>query len=371
MKARHGFGIVIALALVTVARSGHELPVYPSYYPHEIEIAAVAPERASEPLQQGKLHAYVGQLRFAGAPPDTVRAVETLGSYVIVRVNPDLYDERACAVSSAIVRDLAAKTENFVFHPYPVTPFHGDYLHHADLADAAKARASAMAAESGPPLKVKASGDLAALIRPDWVAKDAEWDAEILVVDAAAIMRNATLAVNGWLAPPWLKAGWFYAERVLADAVTDPAAKERTETDVRRLATGDYDGLVERINLGRDLVRGLTSCRKVVAGYTLKREYINVEFSAGIENISYDSIAGLNSPMFLRTVKLKDFPWNGWLMLGVDGQASAAWNPIAGMTDRFGQLMWFAVGDAAVIPSPYESGWVLNRITDVQQAPAR
>ena len=371
MKARHGFGIVIALAFVTVARSGHELPVYPSYYPHEIEIAAVAPDQASEPLQQGKLHAYIGPLRFAGVPPDTVRAIETLGSYVIVRVNPDLYDERACAVSGAVLRDLAARTGSFVFHPYPVTPFHGDYLHHADVADAVKARASAPAAKVEPSPKVKASGDLAALIRPEWIAREGEWDAEILEVDAAAMMRNAMLAVNGWLAPPWLKSGWFYAEHLLADAITDPAAKERMQTDVRRLSTVDYDGLVERINLERDLIRRLSGCRKVVAGYTLKREYINVEFSAGIENISYDSIAGLNSPMFLRTVKLKDFPWNGWLALGVDGQASAAWNPIAGMTDRFGQLMWFAVGDAAVIPSPYESGWVLNRITDVQQAPAR
>src|SRR5262245_21961127 len=115
MKARHVFGLVIALALVTVARSGHELPVYPSYYPHEIELASVAPERASEALQQGKLQAYVGSIRFAGAPPDTVRAIESLGSYVIVRINPNLYDERACAVSNAVLHDLAAKTGSFVF----------------------------------------------------------------------------------------------------------------------------------------------------------------------------------------------------------------------------------------------------------------
>ena len=41
------------------------------------------------------------------------------------------------------------------------------------------------------------------------------------------------------------------------------------------------------------------------------------------------------------------------------------------MTDRFGQLMWFAVGDPAALPSPYEAGWVLNRIAGVQPAPAR
>ncbi len=70
--------------------------------------------------------------------------------------------------------------------------------------------------------------------------------------------------------------------------------------------------------------------------------------------------------MFLRTVKLKDFPWNGWLTLGIDQAPQAAWNPIAGFDDPFGHLLWFAVGDPALLPQPYDSGWMLNRISDVQ-----
>ena len=45
---------------------------------------------------------------------------------------------------------------------------------------------------------------------------------------------------------------------------------------------------------------------------------------------------------------------------------SLAANPIGGMTDRFGRLMWDGVGDPALMPSPYEAGWMLNRISDVQ-----
>ena len=61
MNARRALSVAIAVLLVApVARSGHELPVYPSYYPHEIEIATVAPERAAELMRVGKLHAYVG-----------------------------------------------------------------------------------------------------------------------------------------------------------------------------------------------------------------------------------------------------------------------------------------------------------------------
>ena len=109
----------------------------------------------------------------------------------------------------------------------------------------------------------------------------------------------------------------------------------------------------------------------MVAGYTVKREYFNAEFSAGVENIAFDALEGFNSPMFLRTVKLKDFPWNGWLQLGLDGRPARAWNPIGGFTDPFGRLMWFAIGDPAAIPSPYDAAWMLNRISEVEASPKR
>ena len=164
----------------------------------------------------------------------------------------------------------------------------------------------------------------------------------------------------------WMLRITAYAERLLADAASEPARKQRIDSDLQRLKAGNFTTLVERINLERDLVTLLTSgCRKLVAGYTVKREYVNVEFSAGIENIGYDSLAGLHSPIFIRTVKLKDFPWNGWLALGIDANPAAAWNPIGGMTDPFGRLMGFAVGDPALLPSPYEAGWMLNRISDL------
>ena len=147
--------------------------------------------------------------------------------------------------------------------------------------------------------------------------------------------------MNGWLAPPWLRTGWFHAERLLARCGRRPGAQAARRNPIsQRLTAGDFSGLVERINLERDLVTALTGgCRKMVAGYTVKREYVNVEYSAGIENIGYDAIEGLHSPIFIRTVKLKDFPWNGWLALGIGGAPAAAWNPIGGMTDPFGRLM--------------------------------
>jgi hypothetical protein len=365
--------LLIAAALVTVARGGHEIPIYPSFYPHEIEIRALARERAADALLKADIHAYVGPLPgFVGPLPESIRAVESLGAFVIVRVNPDsplAKDEpSACGVAKSVIRALNGKPGDFIFHPYPVTPFHGDYLHHVDLAEAAKARFADVAGELSPAvgkLKIKASGRLAQSY-PDWSAQDADWDAEVIEIDAAEFVASATLAVNGWLAPPWVRTGWFHAERLLAGTVNDITAKQHIEADLQRLTTSDFHGMAERINLERDLVTLLTAgCRKIVAGYTVKREYFNAEFSAGIENVGYDAIEGLQSPMFVRTVKLKDFPWNGWLMLGIDAQPKAAWNPIAGMTDPFGRMMWFTVGDPALIPSPYGAGWMLNRISDL------
>jgi hypothetical protein len=364
-----------AAAVVTVAWGGHELPIYPSFYPHEIEIRTLAPERAADALRAAKIQAYVGPgMSFSGVLPSSIRAVESLGSFVVVRVNPHsamATDElSACTTVKAVMRDLAGP--DFILHPYPVTPLHGDYLYHADLAEAAKTR---FATGSGDTpvreLKIKASGSLAQS-HSDWLARDADWDAEIVQVAAADLVASATLAMNGWLGPPWLRTGWFHAERLLADARIDPAQKQRAEFDLQRLKAGDFDGLVERINLERELVASLTSgCQKMVAGYTVKREYFNAEFSAGIENIGFDSIEGLHSPMFLRTVKLKDFPWNGWLALGIAARPTAAWNPVGGLTDPFGRLMGFAIGDPALLPSPYDAGWMLNRIADLPSSQGR
>ena len=375
MRLRTFTVLLCASAAATVAWAGHELPIYPSFYPHEIDVKTVAPEQAAAALRDAKVHAYIGHgASFPAAPPDTIGTVESLGSFVLVRVNlqsPLAQDEASrCAAAKSVVRELGQG--GVVLNPYPVTPLHGDYLYFADLAEAAKARI--VDAQEGPPvhdLKIKATGDVAQA-HPAWAAQATDWDVEVSEVDAADLVVTATRMSNGWIAPAWVKAGWFHAAQLLLDSVEDPAQKERADTDLARLMAGDFKGLVERLTLERDLVTVLTSgCRTMIAGYTKKREYFNSEFSAGIENIGYDSVAGLHSPMFLRTAKLKDFPWNGWLRIGINASPTAAWNPIGGMTDPFGRLMWSAVGDPALLPSPYDTGWMLNRIADLPVNPGQ
>jgi len=378
MKALGSFAVLfVAAGMIDVARSGHEFPVYPSYYPHEIRIETMAPDRAAGLLLEGKIQAYIGpEPHFISALPDSIRAVDSLGSFVIVRVNPESSLARdhaaACVLARTVIREIAGRHGQLRFHPYPVTPYDGDYLYHADLADAARMRFVGNSGGAGATvaqrLRVRAVSALAkSLVRADWHTEGSTWDVEIDEVSAADLDASSTMAINGWVTPPWARSGWSRAVLLLAPSVDDSRQQIRVRADLDRLESGAFAGTVERINLERDLVSGLTSsCRSAIAGYTVKREYASSEYSAGIENIAFDSVAGLNSPMFVRTVKLKDFPWNGWLSLGIDTQPAAAWNPIAGFSDPFGRLMWNAIGDPALLPSPNGAGWVLNRISDVR-----
>jgi hypothetical protein len=353
---------------------GHELPYYPSYYPQEIRIEPLDPTSATALLQKSAIQAYIGGDLFPdGKTPANVGAAESLGAYLVVTFNPasDLLRdrERRCTAARQLLTTLAGHTEAYRFHPYPVTPYHMDYLYHVDALEASKQAYHARSPESdrtaGLTLKVKANGQLAAqLHQPGWQTTGDDWDATVEAVEVSALVAGTLNHLNGWTGPLWLKEGWFHAYRLLADHLTDDTARQTAEAIYRRLVNGHYHGLEERLNLERQVVSLLTQgCERVVAGYTVKHEYFSTEYSAGLENIAYDAHAGLNSAIFIRTVKLKDFPWNGWLTLGMNGKPSAAWNPIGGFTDDAGRLIWFTVGDPALLPAPHNSSWMANRFT--------
>ena len=370
--------LLVIMAVMTVARSGHEMPVYPSYYPHEIEIQTMPPERATGLLRDGKIHAFVGsELALGASPAAPLAAIESLGTFVVVRVNPASSlarnEQSRCALTRAVMMGMSQRG-GMIVHPYPVTPLHGDYLHHFDLADAAKnkLRDAAASAPVTADLRVRAGDELAKTFVPAaWIAQDAEWEAEVASISVAELIKSARMEMNGWSGPPGIRTGWFLAYLLLRDALDD-SGKQRSEGLLSRLKPGAHESAVERVNLERELVSELTAgCRALVAGYTVKHEYFNAEFSAGVENIAFDALDGINSPIFIRTVKLKDFPWNGWLALGIGDRPRAAWNPIAGFTDAFGRLMWSAVGDPALLPSPNDSEWMFNRVSDVETIPAK
>jgi hypothetical protein len=364
-------GAALAAALVLASGqsgAGHSVGHFPSYYPDEIRIDVVDPEAAAKGLADATVHAYVGAApKFSGPVPAEVKSLKSLGSLLILSFDAastrfQSAEARCTAAGGILARLRDGKDAGFVFHPYPVTPYHADYLHHLDRVEAA---VGAVGTGSAPPaVAVGAKSGLAQAIvqaRLGSVARAADVVLEVVPVDD--LISAASVQFSGWTGPPWIKEGWFHAYRLLAPALD---AKDRpvAEKAYDRLIHGELrGGLAERVDLERRLVAALGhGCTRVVVGYALREEYFNESYPPGIENIAFDAVGGFNAPVFIRTVKLKEYPWNGKLNLGVPRASDSAWNPVAGFTDPTGRLMWAAVGDPAMIPFPINASWMPNRV---------
>jgi hypothetical protein len=358
--------LAASLSPATPVRAGHEFPFYPAYYPQEIALSVLAPDAAPAKLADGSLHAYLGADPFGDqAVPATVARAESLGAYVVVTLNTASglpADAGRRCLAAHVVADSLQATPTYRAYPYPVTPYHPDYLQHADLV--AAAGAAGRATWDGPPLRVRAGdAEAAQLIPPSQRAAGPDWDAAVGTVEVAPLWAAAAVGPNGGAGVPWLKMGWHHAYLVLRDGISDAAARQRVDALHGRLVAGGSMPERERLTLERELVSALRArCERTVAGYTLRREPLNADYSGGVENVAFDAQAGLGSAIFPRTVKLKDFPWNGWLTVGVPARPAAAWNPIAGFTDPAGRLLWLALGDPAFFPSPHGTGWLPNRV---------
>jgi hypothetical protein len=348
------------LAVASGSEAGHEITFYPSFYPQEITVRTVDVPGAARLLAKSTVQAYVGANPFAraGAPEHVTYAV-SLGSRVVLTFNRSagFRDASARCAAAAKFQKSVVSTADLVAHPYPITPYHDDYLAHFDLVEAARARAERAAATA---LRVKATGRLAeSLARAGIKPAAGQADATLEEVDLTARLSDRA-------APPWAKEGWYQAYLVHADALDDPAARRAAEEAYARRAGGASESPAERSNLERRLVSLLTrGCERVAVGYVLRREPLSAEYSQGVENIAYDAQSGLASAIFIRTVKLKDFPWNGWLTVGVPAHAQAAWNPVAGFTDEAGRLVWAAIGDPALMPAPGDNAWLPNRVQPI------
>src|SRR5262245_38331798 len=323
--------LLLSLVAALPARAGHEIPFYPSFYPQEITVLSAAPETALRLLEKKTLHAYVGPDPFKGAPPPAhVERVESLDGYVVLTLNRDaagLSDPGArCAAAWRTLRALVRAQGAWVVHPYPVTPFHADFVDHFDLVETARKKLRPVDGDIGAtPIRVRAAGRTADLVRSAGLRPaNGAWDASLEEVSLRSLLAGQESRVNGRPWPPWAKTGWFQAYLLYAgERRTAPSTVQ--EAFDRRLR-GDWASDGERVALERRIVSEAGGeCERVVAGYTVRSEAVNGDYSEGVENFAADSQAGLDSAIFVRTVKLKDFPWNGWLTLGADGRPATAW----------------------------------------------
>jgi hypothetical protein len=346
------------------ALADHAVSYFPSFYPHEIRIEALDPEGAAREFvnKTDPLHVYVGAgPRFSAQIPEHLKSVESLKSLITVSVNPQpLRLQNRAARCHAIEQAAAALAAppDVVMHPYPITPYHADYLGHADRVLPGKATREPT--DTTAPT-FRAGADLS-LLSPQARVQATDWDVSLDETSVSALLIDAGVRFNDWPAPPWTKEGWFQAYQLLRPAISQASDREKADELYARRTYNEFRDRTAQLNLERELVAALIgSCERAVVGYRLRREFYTDDFSDGIENLAVDSQSGLNSAVFLRTVKLKDFLWNGRLRVGIYPRPTAAWNPIAGFTDAAGRLVWSTVGDNAFLPIPFNSRWVQNR----------
>jgi hypothetical protein len=358
--------LLLLAALASRADAGHEIPYYPSFYPQEIALTVAEPTAAPRLFAKNAIHAYLGPL---AAPKGAELAwTESFRAYVVLTFNPAsraFADARErCAAASRLAPALATSKGEYVVYPYPVTPWHEDYAHHADLVEAVRARA----ATAGAIPRLRVAPSVTGLAPgPAWRPADGEWDAALEEVPLDQLLRGEATRLDGWMGPPWFKQGWFHAHALSARAVTEPGARSAVEETYARRVRGDYASATERLNLERRLVSlVIRGCERMPLGYALRREAVSDTYSEGVENVGFDTQWGLASGVFFRTVKLKDFPWNGWLRVATATRPAAAWNPVGGFTDGTGGIMWSILADAAVLPEPYGVGWLPNRVRAVE-----
>ena len=251
--------MVLVAVLVIGVEAGHEIPYYPSFYPQEITLSMAEPAAALRLFSaKNAIHAYVGGLPAPKGPAE-LAWVESLRGFAVLTFNPasrafaEARDR--CAAAARLAPILATAKSDYVVYPYPVTPWHDDYVHHADLIEAAKARPASPAPI--PRLRLR-KGFAALAAGPAWRAADREWDATLEDVSLPELLREEATRINGWIGPPWLKEGWFHAHALSARAVTDPAARSAIEETFARRVRGEFANAVERLNLERRLVMLVT-----------------------------------------------------------------------------------------------------------------
>ncbi|MGH8647921.1 MAG: hypothetical protein ACREUP_01240, partial [Burkholderiales bacterium] len=174
---------MLLLAGLRAAQAGHESPFYPSFYPQEIRIETLDPAAARAGWNKARVHVYVGGDPFSGsAPPADAASLQRLHSFLVLTFDgaPGRHSaaggdkQDRCTVASRIVGALAPGKTDFVLHPYPVTPYHADYLQHFDLAQQARARFASGGGEvaAGADFRIRAKGTVAqSLVPARWRAQ--------------------------------------------------------------------------------------------------------------------------------------------------------------------------------------------------------
>jgi len=137
-------GLLISIAALLAASAGGAQSAEPAdillYNGKVLTVDREFSIRKAVAVRDGRIVELGGDELAAKPDPAKTGSVASLGGYVVVtfdRRAPQFADRSARCAAARSLKDALAEAQ--VWHPHPVTPFHADYLHHADRAEAARA----------------------------------------------------------------------------------------------------------------------------------------------------------------------------------------------------------------------------------------
>lgn len=97
--------------------------------------------------------------------------------------------------------------------------------------------------------------------------------------------------------------------------------------------------------------------------YDLQYYVYNDDYDEGLHNMAWSPLVGFLEPSaFFRTVKIKLFPWNGWLLVGSPSVDKCRFNPFLVPGDATCYGLWSVLSDPAFVLNPYNLTFEPNRV---------
>lgn len=406
--------LLTPLMLVQVALAGHENPFQFSFYPHEIRFFKAKPDEVTNliyettdtPVVKG-LHIYLEPLSYEENKQITsskniksLKAIDKIYTILInipsERTNPlSLYEFRRSILRYLVDREeisknIAGSEPLFI----PITRFHAEYRYVVNIDNEIRSRwkysenllrqsinkylevSGAVYQDGKITIRNKQvslsiyspKNDEIALAISSYIKeklenigfkihtldyKKEEADILINIYDYQNLTFYNLRNINGIYVGFEQYKGIFLASIIYHNIATQHDELFKASS----LSEQEYASLLQNF-----IKEGIEKSNEQPILLTYSYYVYNDDFDQGIENMVRSPLTGPLTDVFYRTVKLRLFPWNGWLLVGLNTDKQTYYNPILGFDDAWGKHLWMAMSDSAVVFQPYNTSVEPNRV---------
>lgn len=379
------------LLLVNVVYGGHELILYPSFYPHELRFFRVEnAEDASQLIAQTSttgtvkgLHLYLAPLkpaakRLNNTKINFIQEVDRL-YYLVINLDKRPWNNSAVAdlLMNSISRDSVAAKLNGQPVYLPILSYQGDYIYVADISESLRMKSFSIDSSELRKLKITAiklsvqeveeeaveavASELGKLGNVSVVKDGADdWDFKLSSISLNNFFQKNTVWANGIYFDLDAYQGYSLAAAIYRQSVN---MSSEPQSIYNKILYGRYSNEFEKMLLVRQLVRWGIKHGGIIPLFITYRHYMfNDDWDEGIYNMAVNPLTGISTDVFYRTVKLKLFPWNGWLLIGHNDTEDCSYNPFMFEKTLYCRAILMLVSDSAFIHQPYNGSWEVNRV---------